>query len=70
MDNQLFLPFTFAEIYNKTPKELRGQDVCQFNGLYIGTIKYGGKNTDIACIYYHEINRVIAVLCDDTGIIL
>lgn len=70
MNNLVFLPCTFAEIYNNTPYYLRGLDVGQFNALYLASIEYGGKPACIAVIQEPKIKSLCMVLTDDDGTIL
>ena len=70
MDNQVFLPFTFAEIYNKTPKYMHGEDVYKYNSIQIAHIEYGGQSAYITCVFDCETDVHTLVLCDPVGNIL
>lgn len=70
MDNQVFLPYTFAEIYNNTPSYMRGVDVCEYNSILIADIEYGGQAAHIACVFDCQTDVHTLVLCDITGTIL
>jgi len=70
MDNQVFLPFTFAEIYNNTPQYMRGMNLIAYNSLYIATIQYAGKDADICVVYDYDTDKHAIVLADNNGKIL
>ena len=70
MDNQVFLPHTFAEIYNNTPACLRGQDSARYKTVLIACIKYGEKPAEIRAIYTQDIDYFGLILTDTNGIVL
>lgn len=70
MNNQVFLNCTFAEIYANTPWYMKGQDVAQFNAVYLATIEYCGKPADIAVVYDCQTDIHCMVLTDECGTIL
>ena len=70
MNNQVFLPMTFAEIYANTPKYMHGTGLGKYNSLYIATIEYGGKDTDIYVVYDYDTDSHTMVLVDECECIL
>lgn len=70
MDNQVFLNKTFAEIYATTPDYMRGAVCTEYAALFLATIDYCGKPTDIVAVWDGNTDTHCLVLVNEYGIIL
>ena len=70
MNNQLFVNRTFAEIYATTPAYMHGTDEGNYNSVYLGTVEYAGKPTDVVVVWDGNTDTHCLVLVGEDGFIL
>ena len=70
MNNLVFLPRTFAEIYTNTPAYLRNQSITQYKTVFVANIEYGYKPAEVYALFDLDNDITCLVITDTSGKIL